>query len=72
MIRPKGGQKEGSKVNKKIRCITQTGLAAKSLNNELDLTVIYKVRGYAGGWFAVATSSSTADEFETELEARLA
>jgi hypothetical protein len=55
-----------------MRCITQTGLAVKSLNNDLDLTVIYKVRGYAGGWYAVATSPSTADEFDTELEARLA
>jgi hypothetical protein len=58
-------------VNKKIRCITQTGLAAKTLNNELDMTVIYKVRGWAGGWYAVATSTSTADEFDTELQARM-
>ncbi len=56
---------------KKIRCITQTGLVVKSLNNELDMTVIYKVRGFAGGWYAVATSPSTADEFDTELEARM-
>jgi hypothetical protein len=59
-------------MNKKIRCITQTGLAIKSLNNALDLSVIYKVRGYAGGWYAIATSLSTAAEFDTELEARLA
>ena len=59
-------------MNKKIRCITQTGLAAKSLNNDLDMSVIYKVRGWAGGWFAVATSSCTADEFDSELEARMA
>ena len=58
-------------MNKKIRCITQTGLAAKTLNNELDMTVIYKVRGWAGGWYAVATSTSTADEFDTELQARM-
>jgi hypothetical protein len=37
------------------------------------MTVIYKVRpefGF-GGWFAVATSSSTVEEFDTELEARM-
>jgi len=58
-------------VNKKIRCITQTGLAVKTLDNKLDMTVIYKVRGYAGGWYAVATSNSTTQEFDTELEARM-
>jgi hypothetical protein len=60
-------------MNRKIRCITQGGLAAKSLNEALDMTVIYKVRpefGF-GGWFAVATSSSTVEEFDTELEARM-
>jgi hypothetical protein len=67
----RGAQRRSTKVNKKIRCITQTGLAAKTLNNELDMTVIYKVRGWAGGWYAVATSTSTADEFDTELQARM-
>jgi hypothetical protein len=41
-------------MNRKIRCITQGGLATKSLNEALDMR-LYKVRpefGF-GGWFAV-------------------
>jgi hypothetical protein len=60
-------------MNRKIRLITQGGLAVKSLNEALDLNVIYKVRPEFRGvaWYAVATSSSTVEEFDTELEARM-
>jgi hypothetical protein len=58
-------------MNRKTINITQIGLIAKSMNEELNLNVIYKVRSsYSMGvWFAVATSSSTVEEFDTLLEA---
>jgi hypothetical protein len=59
-------------MNRKIRLITQTGLAVKTFNEELDTNVIYKVRSdYQGQWFAVAISSTEVEEFDTELEARM-
>jgi hypothetical protein len=61
-------------MNRKIRNITQMGLIVKMLNDQLDFNVIYKVRSdnwSAAGCYAVATSSSTVDEFDTELEARM-
>ena len=59
-------------MNRKVINITQTGLIAKTMNGELNTNVIYKVRGfYRGSWFAVATSESWTEEFDTELEARM-
>jgi transposase len=66
-------QNKGEKMNRKIRLITNTGLAVKTLNEQLDTKVIYKIRSdYQTGWFAVATSATEVEEFDTELEARMA
>lgn len=59
-------------MNRKIRRITQGGLAAKTLNEQLDNNVVYKVvSDYGFVWYAVATSPSYVEEFDTELEARM-
>ena len=59
-------------MNRKIRLITQTGLVVKTLSEQLDTSVIYKVRcEYSSAFYAVATSSTEVEEFETELEARM-
>ena len=59
-------------MNRKLRLITQTGLAVKTLNEQLDNTVVYKVRcDYTNTFFAVAMSSTEVQEFDTELEARM-
>lgn len=58
-------------MNRKTINITQIGLVAKSMNEQLDSRVIYKVRSSYGTsvWYAVATSPSTVDEFDTLIEA---
>jgi hypothetical protein len=59
-------------MNRKLRLITQTGLAVKTLNEQLDKNVVYKVRcDYQNAFFAVAISSTEVQEFDTELEARM-
>lgn len=59
-------------MNKKIRTITQTGLVVKMMNEKLDESVIYKVRGDYNAMYSVPTSKSTVDDYKTELEARMA
>jgi hypothetical protein len=64
--------KEGHTMNRKLRLITQTGLAVKTFNEQLDKNVVYKVRcDYQNAFFAVAISSTEVQEFDTELEARM-
>jgi len=59
-------------MNRKIRLITQTGLMVKTLKEQLDTSVIYKVRcDYLTAFYAVAISSTEVEEFDTELEARM-
>lgn len=59
-------------MNRRIRRISQGGLAINTLNEKLDTNVIYKVVAHRGAvWYAVATSASEVEEFDTELEARM-
>lgn len=59
-------------MNRKIRRITQGGLAINTLMEKLDTSVIYKVVSERGlVWYAVATASDKAEEFDTELQARM-
>lgn len=59
-------------MDKKLQRITHTGLAIKTLNEQLNTTVVYKVVGYFGQiWYATATSATEVEEFDTELEARI-
>jgi hypothetical protein len=60
-------------MNKKLQRISQGGLAVKTLNEQLNTNVIYKVVADRGlVWYAIATSATEAQEFDTELEARIA
>ena len=44
----------------------------KTLKEQLDTSVIYKVRcDYLTAFYAVAISSTEVEEFDTELEARM-
>ena len=72
MVKLKYKARKGHQMNRKIRLITQTGLMVKTHNEQLDTSVIYKVRcDYQKAFFAVAISATEVQEFDTELEARM-
>jgi hypothetical protein len=59
-------------MNRKIRLISQAGLMIKTMHEQLDTSVIYKVRcDYLPAFYAVAISLTEVEEFDTELQARM-